>query len=92
MSDNFESLDNPYKYGQTPLPYNVNFGQNQELLYYNYQYPSYNNQHTDDFFFDKPDNFKVKQAKKAELSEYKYTTCYKYNKRTRRNLRYYICQ
>lgn len=45
-----------------------------------------------DFFFNKPKNFKVKEAKKAELSEYKYSVCYKFNEESWRNLRYYICE
>ena len=89
---NVEPLVRPYEYGQIPFLFNANFGQNPELWLDNYQYPCYNNQHTEDFFFDKPNNFRVKEAKKAELSEYKYTTCYKYNKKSGRNLRYYICQ
>ena len=87
-----DTFNTPYQYEQIWMPYNANFGQNQELWFDNYQYSYYNNQQTEDFFFDKPENFRVKEAKKAELSEYKYGTCYKYNKRSGRNIRYYICQ
>ncbi|CAI2372282.1 unnamed protein product [Moneuplotes crassus] len=49
-------------------------------------------QHNRDYFFDKPKGFKVKEAKKAELSQYRYSTCYKVNEESGRNLRYYICE
>jgi uncharacterized Zn-finger protein len=51
-----------------------------------------NNSQEKDYFFNKPKNFKVKEAKKAEISQYKYSVCYKFNEESGRNLRYYICE
>ena len=45
---------------------------------------------SDELFSEKPKNFKVKEAKKASLKSCRYSTCYKYNKESGRNLRYYI--
>ena len=44
------------------------------------------------FFSEEPKNFRVKEAKKACLDDYKFSTCYKYNKTSWRNLRYYVCE
>ena len=45
----------------------------------------------EEYFKDEPRNFKVKAAKKACLTDYKFSTWYKYNKASGRNLRYYVC-
>ena len=45
-----------------------------------------------EFFTEKPMNFKVKEAKKASIEACNYSICYKYNKASGRNLRYFVCE
>ena len=88
-----ECFNSPIGYGRLSMLHETSFGQNSALVLNDHQYFAHHDINPNESFsFKKPDNFKVKEAKKAELSEYKYTTCYKYNKKSGRNLRYYICQ